>query len=98
MRRWSQVDRCAASISRIHWTVSKFFFKVYQEVNSRLPEACLGSRARRKLATAEETIGSSPTFSRWALETPLTRTRLGDGRRLSGERCGGCGTIGEEIV
>ena len=28
----------------------------------------------------------------------MTRTRLGAGKRLSGERCGGFGTIGEEIV
>ena len=28
----------------------------------------------------------------------MTRARLGSGKRLSGERCGGCGTIGEEIV
>ena len=64
----------------------------------RLPTACPGSRDRSELTTAGETVGSSPTSSRWALETPVTRTRLGDGRRLSGERCGGCGTIGEEIV
>ena len=46
----------------------------------------------------EKAAGSSPTSSRWALETPITRARMGAGRRLSGERCGGCGTIGEEIV
>ena len=43
-------------------------------------------------------MGSSPTSSRWVLETPATRIRLGYGRRLSGERYGGCGTIREEIV
>ncbi len=64
----------------------------------RLTLACLGSRVRRELATAEGTIGSSPTSSRWALETLATRARLGDGRRLSGEHCGGCGTLGEETV
>jgi hypothetical protein len=47
---------------------------------------------------AEETIRSSPTSSRWALETPVTRARMGAGIRLNGERCGGCGTFGEEIV
>ncbi len=51
-----------------------------------------------KPATADGPAGSSPTSSRWALETPITRARLGAGRRLSGERCGGCGMIGEEIV
>ena len=40
----------------------------------------------------------SPTSSRWALSSPMTRTRLGCGRRLSGERCGGCGAIGGKIV
>ncbi len=64
----------------------------------RLPTACPGSRVRSELATAGETVGSSPTSSRRALETLVTRTRMGDGRRLSGERCGGCGMIGEEIV
>jgi len=64
----------------------------------RLPAACLRSRVRSELATGEETVGSSPTSSRWALETTTIRTRLGYGRRLSGECCGGCGTIGEEIV
>jgi hypothetical protein len=32
----------------------------------------------------EKAAGSSPTSSRWALETPMTRARLGSGRRLRG--------------
>jgi hypothetical protein len=60
--------------------------------------ACLGSRARSELAAAEETVGSSSTSSRWVLETPVTRARLGADKRLRGERCSDCGTIGEEIV
>ena len=52
----------------------------------------------RELAAVEETVRSSPTSSRWAVETSATRSRSGDDRRLSGERCDGCCTIGEEIV
>ncbi len=49
-------------------------------------------------AIAVRPAGCSPISSWWALKALATRARLGDGRRLSGERCGGCGTIGEEIV
>ena len=39
-----------------------------------------------------------PTFSWWALETPLTLTRCGSWRRPSGGHCDGGGGIGGEIV
>ena len=45
-----------------------------------------------------EDVKCSLTSSRWALVTIVTRAQLGCGRRLSGERSGGCGCpIGEEI-
>ena len=51
----------------------------------RLPASFLGSRDRSELATAEENVGSSPTFSRWALETPSSprRTCSPCGKNLS---------------
>jgi hypothetical protein len=45
-----------------------------------------------------EDVRYSPTSSWWALGTLVTRTRLGCGRSISGERSGGYGRpIGEEI-
>ncbi len=73
-------------------------FNPFKNCSRHLHATCLRSRVRSELATAEETKGSSPTSSRWALETLATRARLDDGRRLSGERFGSCGSIGEEIV